>query len=38
MDAAMQSLMDKKNMTEEEALEKVKIYWKEPADSDSAQI
>ena len=37
MDAAMQSLMDKKNMTEEEALEKVKIYWKEPADSDSAQ-
>ena len=38
MDAAMQSLMDKKNMTEEEALEKVKIYWKEPTGSDSAQI
>ena len=28
-DAAMQSLMDKKNMTREEALEKVEIYWKE---------
>ena len=38
MDAAMQSLMDKKNMTREEASEKVKIYWKEPTGSDSAQI
>ncbi len=28
MDATMQSLMDKKNMTREEALKKIEIYWK----------
>ena len=38
MDAAMQSLRDKKDMTMEEAQKKVEIYWKEPTDSDSAQI
>ena len=32
MDAAMQSLRDKKDMTMEEAQKKVEIYWKEPTD------